>query len=158
MPPTRHMDGNLYRTHATDSLFNLVTIATGQGIQTIGVPTEGIFTPHVHDRVIGLENVNYVFDAARDLGDEIEFKRGGIIQTRAQEVLQGAHELLERIAEVGLFAALGEGVFGDVPRQVGEGRGIEGIVETRARATEPGERADARSAEPCLATPSAARR
>ncbi len=130
MPPTRHMDGNLFRTHACDSLFNLVTIATGQGIQTIGVPTEGIFTPHVHDRVIGLENVNYVFDSARDLGEEIEFKRGGIVQTRAQEVLRGAHELLERIAESGLFAALGEGVFGDVPRHVGEGRGIEGIVET----------------------------
>jgi beta-lysine 5,6-aminomutase alpha subunit len=129
MPPTRHMDGNLYRTHAADSLFNLVTIATGQGIQTIGVPTEGIFTPHVHDRVIGLENVNYVFDAARDLGDEIEFKPGGIIQTRAQEVLAGAHELLVRIAEEGLFAALGVGVFGDVPRQVDEGRGTEGIVE-----------------------------
>lgn len=129
MPPTRHMDGNLYRTHAADSLFNLVTIATGQGIQTIGVPTEGIFTPHVHDRVIGLENVNYVFDAARDLGDEIEFRPGGIVQTRAQEVLAGAHELLVRIAEEGLFAALGEGVFGDVPRQVDEGRGTEGIVE-----------------------------
>ena len=128
MPPTRHMDGNLYRTHATDSLFNLVTIATGQGIQTIGVPTEGIFTPHVHDRVIGLENVNYVFNAARDLDDEIEFKRGGIIQSRAQEVLAGAHELLGQIAERGLFAALGEGVFGDVPRQVDEGRGSEGIV------------------------------
>jgi beta-lysine 5,6-aminomutase alpha subunit len=128
MPPTRHMDGNLYRTHATDSLFNLVTIATGQGIQTIGVPTEGIFTPHIHDRVIGLENVNYVFDSARDLGDEIEFKRGGIIQTRAHEVLRGAHELLERIAGIGLFAALGEGVFGDVPRQIDEGRGVEGIV------------------------------
>ena len=129
MPPTRHMDGNLYRTHATDSLFNLVTIATDQGIQTIGVPTEGIFTPHVHDRVIGLENVNYIFNAARDLGEEIEFKRGGIIQTRAQEVLAGAHALLERIAEHGLFAALGEGVFGDVPRQIDDGRGIEGIVE-----------------------------
>ena len=102
------MDGNLFRTHAADSLFNLVTIATGQGIQTIGVPTEGIFTPHVHDRVIGLENVNYVFDAARDLGEEIEFKRGGIVQTRAREVLSGAHELLQRIAEIGLFAALGE--------------------------------------------------
>jgi beta-lysine 5,6-aminomutase alpha subunit len=130
MPPTRHMDGNLFRTHAADSLFNLVTIATHQGIQTIGVPTEGIFTPHVHDRVIGLENANYVFDAARNLGDEIEFKRGGIIQTRAQEILSEAHELLERIAQVGLFTALGEGVFGDVRRQVGEGRGIEGIVET----------------------------
>jgi beta-lysine 5,6-aminomutase alpha subunit len=41
MPPTRHMDGNLFRTHARDTLFNLVTVATGQGIQTIGVPTEG---------------------------------------------------------------------------------------------------------------------
>jgi beta-lysine 5,6-aminomutase alpha subunit len=128
MPPTRHMDGNLYRTHAADTLFNLVTIATGQGIQTIGVPTEGIFTPHVHDRVIGLENAGYVFTAARDLGEEIEFKRGGIVQTRAQEVLAGAHALLERIAERGLFAALGEGVFGDVPRAVDEGRGTEGIV------------------------------
>ncbi len=113
----------------TDAMFNLVTIATGQGIQTIGVPTEGIFTPHVHDRVIGLENVNYVFDTARDLGEEIEFKRGGIIQTRAQEVLRGAHEILERIVEDGLFAALGEGVFGDVRRHDDEGRGIEGIVE-----------------------------
>jgi beta-lysine 5,6-aminomutase alpha subunit len=132
MPPTRHMDGNLYRTHAADSLFNLVTIATGQGIQTIGVPTEGIFTPHIHDRVIGLENVNYVFDTARDLGEEIEFKRGGIVQTRAQEVLAGAHELLARIAEIGLFAALGEGVFGDVHRQIDDGRGIEGIVQADA--------------------------
>jgi len=132
MPPTRHMDGNLFRTHAADSLFNLVTIATGQGIQTIGVPTEGIFTPHIHDRVIGLENVNYVFDTARDLGDEIEFKRGGIVQTRAQKVLAGAHELLARIAGIGLFAALGEGVFGDVHRQIDDGRGIEGIVQTDA--------------------------
>ena len=74
MPPTRHMDGNLFRTHAADTLFNLVTIATGQGIQTIGVPTEGIFTPHIHDRVLGLQNVDYVFNAARDLGEEIEFK------------------------------------------------------------------------------------
>jgi beta-lysine 5,6-aminomutase alpha subunit len=129
MPPTRHMDGNLFRTHACDSLFNLVTVATGQGIQTIGVPTEGIFTPHVHDRVIGLENVNYTFSTARALGEEIEFKRGGIIQTRAQEVLAGALQILERIASAGLFAALGEGVFGDVRRDPGEGRGMEGIVE-----------------------------
>jgi beta-lysine 5,6-aminomutase alpha subunit len=129
MPPTRHMDGNLYRTHATDSLFNLVTVATGQGIQTIGVPTEGIFTPHVHDRVIGLENVNYVFASARDLGDEIEFKRGGIVQRRAQEVLRGAHGLLAQIAEEGLFAALARGVFGDVARRLDQGRGLEGVVE-----------------------------
>jgi beta-lysine 5,6-aminomutase alpha subunit len=130
MPPTRHMDGNLFRTHATDTLFNLVTIATGQGIQTIGVPTEGIFTPHIHDRVLGLQNVDYVFNAARDLGEEIEFKRGGIIQTRAQQVLAGAQELLERIAQTGLFAAIEQASFGDVSRREDEGRGLEGIVAT----------------------------
>jgi beta-lysine 5,6-aminomutase alpha subunit len=130
MPPTRHMDGNLFRTHAADTLFNLVTVATGQGIQTIGVPTEGIFTPHIHDRVLGLQNVQYVFNAAADLGEEIEFKRGGIVQTRAQEVLAGAHALLERIAEIGLFEAIAQASFGDVSRKVDEGRGIGGIVET----------------------------
>ena len=130
MPPTRHMDGNLFRTHACDTLFNLVTIATGQGVQTIGVPTEGIFTPHIHDRVLGLQNVEYVFNAARDLGEEIEFKRGGIIQTRAQEVLAGAHELLERIAQTGLFKAIEDATFGDVSRKLDDGRGIEGIVST----------------------------
>jgi beta-lysine 5,6-aminomutase alpha subunit len=130
MPPTRHMDGNLFRTHAADTLFNLVTIATGQGIQTIGVPTEGIFTPHIHDRVLGLQNVDYVFNAARDLGEEIEFKPGGIIQTRAQQVLAGTHSLLLRIAEIGLFQAIDDATFGDVSRKVDGGRGIEGIIET----------------------------
>jgi beta-lysine 5,6-aminomutase alpha subunit len=130
MPPTRHMDGNLFRTHAADAMFNLITIATEQGIQTIGVPTEGIFTPHIHDRVLGLQNVDYVFNSARDLGEEIEFKRGGIIQTHAQQVLAGAHALLERIAETGLFAAIEAATFGDVSRSIDGGRGAEGIVET----------------------------
>ena len=130
MPPTRHMDGNLFRTHACDTLFNLVTIATGQGIQTIGVPTEGIFTPHIHDRVLGLQNAGYVFNAARDLGEEIEFKSGGIIQTRAREVLAGAHALLERIADTGLLKAIEASTFGDVSRTMQDGRGIDGIVST----------------------------
>jgi beta-lysine 5,6-aminomutase alpha subunit len=130
MPPTRHMDGNLFRTHAADALFNLVTIATGQGIQTIGVPTEGIFTPHIHDRVLGLQNVDYVFNAAKDLGEEIEFRPGGIIQSRAQEVLAGAHELLGRIASTGLMEAIGDATFGDVSRGIDDGRGIDGIVPT----------------------------
>ena len=144
------MDGNLYRTHATDSLFNLVTIATGQGIQTIGVPTEGIFTPHIHDRVIGLENVNYVFDTARDLGEEIEFKPGGIIQTRAREVLAGAHELLERIAADGPVRGDRRG---RVRRRQPPGRRgprDRGDRRDRRWLLRPRERADAGSAEACL--------
>ena len=132
------MDGNLFRTHAADTLFNLVTIATGQGIQTIGVPTEGIFTPHIHDRVLGLQNVDYVFNAARDLGEEIEFKPGGIIQTRAQEVLAGAHELLERIAETGLFTAIERGELSATSAaRSTRVAGIEGIVETERRLLQP---------------------
>jgi beta-lysine 5,6-aminomutase alpha subunit len=130
MPPTRHMDGNLFRTHACDTLFNLVTVATGQGIQTAGVPTEGVFTPHLYDRVLGLECVDYVFNYARDLGEEIEFRRDGIVRTRAAEVLRQAHELLERIADVGMFAAIEDGTFGDVRRHIDQGRGIDGIVAT----------------------------
>ena len=130
MPPTRHMDGNLFRTHACDTLFNLITVATGQGIQTAGVPTEGVFTPHLYDRVVGLECVDYVFNYARDIGAEIQFRPGGVIQTRAREVLRQAHELLERIAEVGMFGAIEDGTFGDVRRRIDEGRGIDGIVVT----------------------------
>jgi beta-lysine 5,6-aminomutase alpha subunit len=137
MPPTRHMDGNLFRTHACDTLFNLITIATGQGIQTAGVPTEGVFTPHLHDRVVGLECVDYVFNYAHDLGEEIRFKPGGVIVTRAHEVLRDAHELLERIAAVGMFGAIEDGTFGDVRRRVDEGRGIEGIVVTDERYYNP---------------------
>jgi beta-lysine 5,6-aminomutase alpha subunit len=132
MPPTRHMDGNLFRTHACDTLFNLITVATGQGIQTAGVPTEGVHTPHLYDRVVGLECVDYVFNYARDVGEEIQFRPGGIIQTRAQEVLRQAHELLERIADVGMFRAIEDGTFGDVRRRINEGRGIDGIVATEA--------------------------
>ncbi len=130
MPPTRHMDGNLFRTHACDTLFNLITIATGQGIQTAGVPTEGVFTPHLHDRVVGLECVDYVFNYARDLGEEIQFRPGGIVNTRAQEVLRQAHELLGRIVDVGMFGAIEDGTFGDVRRRIDGGRGSEGIVAT----------------------------
>ena len=157
MPPTRHMDGNLYRTHATDSMFNLVTIATGQGMQTIGVPTEGIFTPHVHDRVIGLENVNYVFDTARDLQDEIEFRPGGIIQTRARQVLGEAHRdpRADRRRRA-LLGARGRRVRRRAPprRRGSRPRGNRG---DRRAVHQPGHRADAGSAERCLRTATRAR-
>jgi beta-lysine 5,6-aminomutase alpha subunit len=128
MPPTKHMDGNPLRTHACDTLFNLVTVATGQSIQTIGVPTEGVFTPHIHDRVLGLEGVRYVETTARDLGDELEFRSGGVIQTRAATVLRDAHELLELVARIGLLKAIEAGTFGDVSRRPDTGRGTDGIV------------------------------
>ncbi len=130
MPPTRHMNGNLFRTHANDTLFNLVSVMTGQAIQTLGVPTEGIFTPHIHDRVLGLESATYVHSFGHSLSDEISFKKDGIIQKRAQQVLVEAAHMLESIAQTGLFAAIAGKTFGNVSRGVNEGRGFDGIVET----------------------------
>ncbi|MEV6816321.1 lysine 5,6-aminomutase subunit alpha [Micromonospora sp. NPDC051296] len=129
MPPTKHMDGDLFRTQAVDTLFNLLAVATEQRIQTIGVPTEGLFTPHIHDRVIGMANVRYVANTARELAGEIRFRPGGIIQRRAVEVLADAESLLAEIAAGGLFAALQAGTFGNVSRRLTDGRGAEGMVD-----------------------------
>jgi beta-lysine 5,6-aminomutase alpha subunit len=128
MPPTKHMNGNPFRTHAIDTMFNLVTVLTGQEIQTLGVPTEGVFTPHIHDRVLGLENARYVFTAARNLRDEISFRPDGIVQRRARDVLNQAHALLQETATATLFKAIEKGTFGNVSRSLDEGRGADGIV------------------------------
>lgn len=130
MPPTKHMDGNPLRTHACDAMFNLITVATGQSIQTIGTPTEGVHTPHIHDRVFGLENIRYVTVSGGDLADEIQFRPGGVIQRRAHQVLDQARDMLEHIAAIGLFAAIGEGRFGAVRRGLEDGRGGDGIEPT----------------------------
>jgi len=129
MPPTKHMHGNIFRTHAADTLFNLITIATKQDIQTIGVPTEGFYTPLIHDRTISLENVKSVFNNAADLYEEIIFKKNGIIQTRAKEVLRDTYSLLVHIEGSGLFEAIEGGLFGDIKRKINEGKGREGIFE-----------------------------
>lgn len=128
MPPTKHMNGNVLRTHATDTLFNLVSTATRQGIQTIGVPTEGIFTPHIHDRTLALESVTYVARAARDLYREIQFTPHGIMQRRAQQVLRDGTALLQEIRDEGLFEAIAKGRFGNVRRSRDGGKGREGII------------------------------
>jgi beta-lysine 5,6-aminomutase alpha subunit len=141
MPPTRFMDGNLYRTHANDAMFNLVTILTRQSIQTIGVPTEGLHTPHIHDRVFGLQNVNYTQTAARNLGDELELRKDGVIEARARWVIEQALAMLERIADIGLYAAIERGFFGDVKRKQNSGRGLEGIIEKATDYFNPAEEA-----------------
>lgn len=129
MPPTRHEDGDFYFTHARDVLFGLVATMTNQGIVTIGVPSEGLHTPHISDRVTALKTLDYVHRAAGGLSDELEIKDGGIIAERARDVLLLAHDLLECVAEWGLFHAIEQGTFGDVKRKRDGGKGREGIIE-----------------------------
>ncbi len=129
MPPTKHVHGNIFRTHAIDAMFNLASVATDQSIHLVGMLTEGIHTPFIHDRFLSLESARYITNAARDLAGEIEFKKNGIIQKRAQKVLDEALKLLEKIEKIGLDKALEKGYFADVKRASRGGKGSDGVVE-----------------------------
>jgi beta-lysine 5,6-aminomutase alpha subunit len=105
---------------------------TNQGIQLLGMMTEAMHTPHMGDRYLALENARYVMNNARLLGEEVEFKRDGMIQRRAQTVLADATALLERVQREGLFDVLSEGVFADVYRPVNKGKGLDGVAQRSA--------------------------
>jgi beta-lysine 5,6-aminomutase alpha subunit len=129
MPPTKHMTGDIFKGHLVDAMFNLASVMTDQTIHLCGMLTEAIHTPFLADRVLSLENARYVMGTARHLGDEIEFKAGGIVESRAQRVLSEAHALLERVADAGLMASIDAKVFADVKRSPDGGRGFEGVFE-----------------------------
>lgn len=129
MPPTKHMTGNIFKGHIQDALFNLVSIMTGQGIQLLGMMTEAMHTPHIHDRQLAIENAQYIFNNARSLGDELTFKSGGIIEHRAQEVLSKSVEMLEELRHTSLFTAIEQGMLADVKRSMTGGKGLHGVLE-----------------------------
>ena len=128
MPPTKFMTGNIFRGHVQDALFNMVTILTGQKIHLLGMMTEAIHTPFMSDRALAIENAQYIFRTMADFGSEIEFKEGGIIRSRAAEVLKKAADLLGEIERIGLFATLEKGVFADIKRPQDGGKGLQGVV------------------------------
>ncbi len=128
MPPTKFMTGNIFRGHIQDALFNMIGIWTHQGIQLLGMPTEAIHTPFMSDRYLSIENAKYIFGNMKSIGEEVEFKKDGIIQRRAQEVLAKATELLERMEKEGLFSALEKGIFADVKRAKTGGKGLDGVA------------------------------
>lgn len=128
MPPTKFMTGNIFRGHIQDALFNIIGIWTHQGIQLLGMPTEAIHTPFMSDRYLSIENAKYIFGNMKDLGEEVEFREGGIIKNRAQKVLDDAILLLETLEKEGLFTALEKGIFGDVKRPKNGGKGLSGVA------------------------------
>ena len=127
MPPTKFMTGNIFRGHLQDALFNMVGIWTGQGIQLLGMPTEAIHTPFMSERYLSIENANYIFNNMKSIGDEMEFKEGGIVRKRAAEVLDKTVNLLEQLVNEGLFNALEKGIFADVKRPKNGGKGLDGV-------------------------------
>jgi len=137
MPPTKFMTGNIFKGHIQDALFNMVSVMTNQGIQLLGMLTEAIHTPLLMDRALSIENAKYVFNNARNLGDEIEFKKDGIIQQRAQEVLRQAAHMLEEIEVEGLFSTIQQGKFAGVKRALDGGKGLQGVTRKHEKYFNP---------------------
>lgn len=128
MPPTKFMTGNIFRGHVQDALFNMVTVMTNQKIHLLGMMTEAIHTPFMSDRAMAIENARYIERTMKDLGNELVFKEDGIMQKRANEVLEKAANLLQEIEEQGLFVTLEKGTFADIKRPKDGGKGLNGVV------------------------------
>lgn len=137
MPPTKFMTGNIFRGHIQDALFNMIGIWTNQGIQLLGMPTEAIHTPFMSDRFLSIENARYIFNNMESIGEEVQFKAGGIVQNRAKTVLDKAINLLEELNKEGLFSALEKGVFADIKRSREGGKGLDGVVVKGNNYTNP---------------------
>ncbi len=129
MPPTKHMTGNIFKGHSMNSMFNLTSVLTGQGIHLLGMLTEAIHTPYLQDRYLALENARYVMRAARSLADEVVFVPGGKAEQRADEVLTKALALLEQVERIGLMEAIEQGIFADVKRSRFGGKGLDGVAK-----------------------------
>jgi beta-lysine 5,6-aminomutase alpha subunit len=129
MPPTRYKTGNIFLSHIMDTLFNIVANLTDQEIQLLGMLTEALHTPFVHDRYLSIENAKYIKNNLKSLSDEFYIKNDGIIRKRATEVFEKAVEKLEEISSIGIFKALEKGYFSDTKRPENEGRGFDGVIE-----------------------------
>ena len=129
MPPTKHVDGDIFRTQSLGTLFNLLGVATGQHIQLLSIHTEAVHTPFVSERMLAIKDARRVFEAARPLRDSLQATPGGHLALRANLVLTQTLELLRRVAEVGMFEAIEQGWFADTARPRDGGRGLEGVAE-----------------------------
>jgi beta-lysine 5,6-aminomutase alpha subunit len=76
---------------------------------------------------LSIENAKYIFNNLKDIGEEVEFKKDGIIQQRAKKVLDDAIVLLEKMQGEGLFSALEKGIFADIKRPRNGGKGLDGV-------------------------------
>ena len=129
MPPTKHINGNIFRAYQQNAMFNMVTTLTNQSIHLLGMMTEAIHTPYLSDRYLAIRNAKMIQKSMKSLGDEIVYKEKGIIQTRANDVLNSSKKLLKQIASEGMFESLSKGVFAQTKRTPVGGKGLNGVFK-----------------------------
>jgi len=137
MPPTKHKTGDIFLSHVHDAMFDLAGVVTNQSIELLGMFSEAIHNPLLMDRYLALKKTRYVHGACRHLGDEIEFKKDGIIANRAIRVLGEALDLLVEVRRESIWEAIGRGAFADIKRARTGGKGYAGVFERDASYVNP---------------------
>jgi beta-lysine 5,6-aminomutase alpha subunit len=128
MPPTKYKTGDIFFAHVHDAMFDLVGVTTKQSIELLGMFSEAVHNPLLMDRYLSLKATRYVHNACKHLGDEIEFKRDGIVARRAERVLDEALHLLEEVEKESIWSAIARGAFADVKRSREGGKGYAGVA------------------------------
>jgi beta-lysine 5,6-aminomutase alpha subunit len=129
MPPTKHKQGDIFFSHAYDTMADVVGQVTGQSIQLLGMMTEAMHNPFLMDRYVALKTADYVFRAWKSMGAELRLDPEGLVSRRSRQTLGKALALLEEVAADGLMKAIGRARFGDVARAEDGGKGLSGVVE-----------------------------
>lgn len=127
MPPTKHINGNIFRAYEQNTLFNIIAQMTDQSIHLLGMMTEAIHTPFLADRHLAIKNAKMIQTAMASISSEIAFPKDGLIERRAALVLAKAHQLLAQVQTDGLFATLEKGVFAGIKRSFTGGKGLSGV-------------------------------
>ena len=134
MPPTKHMTGNVFRGYQQNALFALTSVATGQSIHLLGMLTEALHTPFLHDRWLAIEQAedHPPQRASSGRGDRRSARAAGS-STRARDVLAGA----ERILRDGRGARALRGARRRASSPTRAARGIAAAVTTASFAATP---------------------
>jgi beta-lysine 5,6-aminomutase alpha subunit len=77
---------------------------------------------------LSIRSALYVFNAARDLGEQFEWREDSLVARFAGQILRDAVELLRKIDELGLFMGLEAGLFAGIKRSPEGGRGLDGVI------------------------------
>lgn len=124
---TKYKTGDIFFSHAVDTVFNLIGGLTDQGVVLLGMPTEAVHTPWLQDRSMSIRDANYILRGLKGMGGELAFRSDGFIAKFAQNVLDDAVVLLEKIHKMGIYKAIEKGYFADVKRTIDGGKGADGV-------------------------------
>ena len=99
MPPTKHKTGDIFHSHVHDAMFNLVGRRRPTSRSSCSACSARPSTPRCFmDRYLSLKSARvHLQRRASTSATRSQWKPGGIVETRAREVLGEAHELLEEV-------------------------------------------------------------